>query len=103
MRQTAERAVSELCGDNLSFQVLGNAPLSFYQFKYPKGYQATTDRVGAKVFIFKAYLTSGFLDPVKVVPGGPVLDYQWATLEELEQALPRKMFRAVSNMLHSDD
>ena len=62
MRQTAERALSSLCGDALPYKVLGNAPLSYFKYKYPKGYQAKVDRVGAKVFIYKVGMYK--------VPGG---------------------------------
>ena len=103
MRQTAERALSTLCGDALPFQVLGNAPLSYYKFKYPKGYQSKVDRVGAKVFIYKAYVTAGFLDSVEVTPGDSVLDHQWVTIEEMQEVLDKATLRAINNMLDAED
>lgn len=103
MRQTAERALSTLCGDALPFQVLGNAPLSYYKFKYPKGYQSKVDRVGAKVFIYKAYVTAGFLDSVEVIPGDSVLDHQWVTIEEMQKVLDKMTLRAINNMLDAED
>ena len=103
MRQTAERAVSSKCGKNLKFGILGNSPLSFYKYKYPKQFQIKTEKVGAKVFIFKAYLTSEFFDDATVEGGENVLDYQWATLEEMKTSLEPDTFRAVTRMLHSED
>merc|ERR1712083_534491 len=44
LRDTAERAIKQRVGDKLNVQILGNAPLSFYKFKYPKHYQEKTDR-----------------------------------------------------------
>ena len=102
MRDTAERALTELCGAQLQFQVLGNAPLSFFKFKYPPSYQLTRDRLGAKVFIFKAYLTSAYHDEVQVQTGGIAVDYQWCTLEEMRATLDKTSFRAVAKMLHHD-
>ena len=103
MRQTAERAVKTKCGDHLKFGILGNSPLSFYKYKYPKHYQTKTEKVGAKVFIFKAYLNSEFFDDVIVEGGDNVLDYKWATLEEMQSTLESDTFKAVNKMLHSEE
>jgi hypothetical protein len=81
MRETAERALQTHCGSRLKFSVLGNAPLSFYKYKYPRRYRETSQRQGAKVFIYKAYLSSSYDEPVVVEPGEGVLDYSWATLQ----------------------
>ncbi|XP_078539300.1 large ribosomal subunit protein mL46 isoform X1 [Lissotriton helveticus] len=60
MRQTAERALSTVSGGNLQVRFLGNAPCGFYKYKFPKAAR-TEDRIGAKVFFFKAYLQNGDL------------------------------------------
>ena len=72
MRLAAERALTESCGEHLQLnvttflvhlinfysqaQILGNAPGSFYKYKYPKHYSEKSGAKGAKVFIFKGYL-----------------------------------------------
>ena len=58
MREAAERALISRCGSQLEeqTQMLGNAPSSFYQYKYPRHYSEERGVRGAKVFIFKAYL-----------------------------------------------
>jgi hypothetical protein len=58
MREAAARALSERCGAELAGRalLLGNAPASFYKYKYPRHYQAKRGAAGAKVFIFKGYL-----------------------------------------------
>ena len=103
MRQTAERAITSHCGNKIKFNVLGNAPLSYSQFKYAKSYREKTDKTGAKVFLFKAYLDQGFHDDVMLTQGENVLDHQWATLEELKEILDKDTFKSLANMLHSED
>ncbi|XP_076149000.1 large ribosomal subunit protein mL46 isoform X1 [Alosa pseudoharengus] len=58
LRQTAERALASLPGTDLKARFLGNSPCGVYKFKFPKGVQ-TESCVGAKVFFFKALLSSG--------------------------------------------
>merc|ERR1712107_362603 len=103
MRQTAERAVTQLCGSDMNFHVLGNAPLSFFKFKYSKNYQAYTNKVGAKVFIFKAFLSHPFHEEPGIQLGEDTIDYQWSTLDELMRDVNPHSAKALSNMLHSDD
>ncbi len=104
MRETAERAVQSLCGPNIKFQVLGNAPLSFYKYKYPQKYREN-NIMGAKVFIYKAYLLNDnpVWDEVDVKLAENILDYKWLTYEELENHLIGNANKAVFNMLHSDE
>jgi len=85
MRQAADRAVKEKCGDKVKVNILGNAPWSFYKFKYPKKYQEQEERVGAKVFVFKGYLTND--KPVELKNDPSLVDFQWATLDEMEENL----------------
>eukprot|EP00088_Acartia_fossae_P043961 TRINITY_DN4654_c0_g1_i2.p1 TRINITY_DN4654_c0_g1~~TRINITY_DN4654_c0_g1_i2.p1 ORF type:complete len:275 (+),score=67.65 TRINITY_DN4654_c0_g1_i2:118-942(+) len=105
MRQTAERAVQETCGDRLNFKILGNAPLSFYKKKYPKKYQ-TESAVGAKFFIFKGYVINrdgALWQDVSLKLGENCVDYNWLTYEELLDRTEHKESRALYNMLHTDD
>lgn len=102
MRQAAERAVLEKCGDQVSVNILGNAPWSFFKFKYPKKYQEQNERVGAKVFVFKGYLDNDM--PVDLKNDSSLVDFQWATLDEMETNLTctgvgRKTFRAMEIMI----
>jgi large subunit ribosomal protein L46 len=75
MREAAERALRAHCGPHMPFSVLGHAPLTFYKYKYPRRYRESSQRQGAKVFVYKAYLTAAFGDPVVVEPGPGVHDY----------------------------
>ena len=103
LRDTAERAVIRNIGDQPDVAILGNAPWSFYKYKYPKHYQQTTQRQGAKVWIFKGILMNSFHDDARVNLNKHLLDYWWATRPELEQNLEKKIYRALDNMLHDED
>ncbi|KAI5607649.1 39S ribosomal protein L46, mitochondrial, partial [Silurus asotus] len=56
LRQTAERALASLPGEKLDATFLGNAPCGFYKYKFPQNIR-TENRIGAKVFFFKAVLS----------------------------------------------
>ena len=103
LRGTAERAIKQRVGENLDVQILGNAPLSFYKFKYPKHYQDKTDRKGAKVWIFKGILMNNFFDDVAIDLEEGLLDFQWATREELKEMMDEDTYKALDNMLHDED
>jgi len=103
LRETAEKAVKQRVGDKLDVKVLGNAPLSFYKYKYPKHYQEKTDRIGAKVWFYKGIMLNGFQEDAPVILEEGLLDYQWATRTEMEEVLDKDLYRALDNMLHDED
>jgi len=106
MRDAAERAVNSISDHTIDFQVLGNAPLSYYNYKYSKAFQEETGKRGAKVFIFKAYLGEKFHSDERqliLAKSESVVDYQWATIDELQSNLGKHTARAFFKMLHSDD
>ena len=103
LRETAERAILQRVGGNLDVKVLGNAPWSFYKYKYPKHYQAKTEKVGAKVWLFKGILMNDFHDESNVQLEEGLLDYQWATRKEMQMLLDKDTYRAIDDMLHDED
>jgi len=89
LRQTAERAVAESMGDNVEILTLGNAPCTFYKYKYPKALQDELKVQGAKVFFFKAQYRSGLQNE------GKKCQHVWATMDELKELLPKAYLKAV--------
>ena len=103
LRETAERAVMRNLGQHPEVSILGNAPWSFYRVKYPKHYQESAQREGAKIWVFKGILMNSYQDEAKIELNKNLLDYWWATRSELEENLDRRTYRAVDNMLHDED
>jgi len=91
LRETVERAISRTVGDKLEFQILGNAPIAFYHYRYPLALQESTGTQGAKVFYFNVRCAGGEVNLNKEIG----LDYQWATYEELMNTLPKPIAKAV--------
>ena len=103
LRDTAERAVIRNLGQHPDVTILGNSPWSFYKVKYPRHYQESTQRKGAKIWIFKGILMNHFHDEAKIDLNKNLLDYWWATREELKENLDRRTYKALDNMLHDED
>ncbi|XP_073506959.1 large ribosomal subunit protein mL46 [Phyllobates terribilis] len=81
MRQTAERALSNLSENSIEAHFLGNAPCGFYKYKFPKTLRSE-DKMGAKVFFFKALLKTKYV-PTNKKKG----DYVWVSKDELKDYL----------------
>ncbi|XP_022692346.1 39S ribosomal protein L46, mitochondrial-like isoform X1 [Varroa jacobsoni] len=91
LRQTAERAILECFGDSMSIKTLGNAPVAFYKYKYPKAVQEKTRKEGAKVFYIKMNYISG-MPKLKTEFGSKII---WSTYDEMLERLPPIVKKAV--------
>lgn len=67
-------------GTDLKARFLGNSPCGVYKYKFPKSIQ-TESCVGAKIFFFKALLSSG-TNPTSENGG-----FVWVTKSELKEYL----------------
>ena len=98
MRETAERALRENCGDDLKVTVFGNAPCGFYKWKYPKRLKEKLNdgKLGEKVWLFRASYESGKVDNCSS-------DYKWALREEMDEHLENVVHKAVREVVFDED
>ncbi|XP_051560489.1 39S ribosomal protein L46, mitochondrial-like [Myxocyprinus asiaticus] len=92
LRQTAERALASLPGADLKATFLGNAPCGFYKYRYPKDIQKEGN-VGAKVFFFKAVLSSHKHLPLEKN------SFAWVKKDELQDFLKPEYLKQVSRFI----
>ncbi|XP_053539189.1 39S ribosomal protein L46, mitochondrial isoform X2 [Ictalurus punctatus] len=79
-------------GAKLSTTFLGNAPCGFYKYKFPKSIR-TENRIGAKVFFFKALLSGSDNLPLEKD------SFVWARKDELQDYLkPEYLKQALSHI-----
>lgn len=94
LKGAAERTLKELCGNNINVQFYGNAPCGFYKYKYPKEKREQSGIEGAKIFFFKATLLNGNVDK-----NDTWTDYEWATVQELNNRLIQPYMKNVKLFL----
>lgn len=90
MIETAQRTVQECCGNNIKVKFYGNAPIGFYEYKYPKGIRLE-GKEGAKVFYFLAKYISGDVSSK--------LKHCWLDREELEKTVHPNIHKSLSQFL----
>lgn len=96
MRQAAERVLIETCGTNLQTKFLGNAPVGFYKYRYPKSANCR-QCIGMKIFFFKAQLLSGNVS--KEVCS----NFQWLSQQELASNILQEDYLRNIKMFLLDD
>ncbi|XP_076282461.1 mitochondrial ribosomal protein L46 [Lasioglossum baleicum] len=90
MIETAQRTVQECCGNNIKVKFYGNAPIGFYEYKYPKDVRLK-GKDGAKIFYFLAKYISGDVSSK--------LKHCWLDREELEKAVHPNIHKSLSQFL----
>ncbi|KAJ8301983.1 hypothetical protein KUTeg_020970 [Tegillarca granosa] len=89
MKETANKALVNSCGNGLESIILGNAPCGYFKYKIPK----TAD--GVKMFFFKACYKGGNVklsDP-------SIKDYKWVTHDELSEYMKPKYYKKINQFL----
>ncbi|XP_048825458.1 39S ribosomal protein L46, mitochondrial [Brienomyrus brachyistius] len=79
LRHTAERALASLPGSGFKATFLGNVPCGVYKYKFPENVR-TESCIGAKVFFFKALLSTHSDLP-------PQDSFMWLRKDELQSYL----------------
>ncbi|XP_015927420.1 large ribosomal subunit protein mL46 isoform X2 [Parasteatoda tepidariorum] len=98
--ETAVRAFNEICTNPVKLQIMGNAPVGFYKYKYPKAIRQ--DGVcGAKVFFFKAQLLDNRLQTLNI-QSDTVVDHRWLTHSEIKTVLQPVYEKVVQSFLYPD-
>ncbi|XP_012344784.1 39S ribosomal protein L46, mitochondrial isoform X1 [Apis florea] len=93
MIQTAHRTLQELCGNNIKVKFYGNAPIGFYQYKYPKNIQEK-GQDGAKIFYFLAKYISGDISSN--------VRHCWLDRKELKKTTHPDVYNSLSKFLLPD-
>lgn len=92
LRQTAERTLKEIAGNEIRVQFYGNAPCGFYKYKYPKDEKKGS--VGAKVFFFRAVVRNENKKNLD-----EKLSFEWRTKEELRKVLKDPYYKSISQFM----
>jgi large subunit ribosomal protein L46 len=112
--QAAERVIVQSAGLNMNTWVVGNHPVAYYDFQYPKpqirdltyhqpaeGQVETNtykhEELGEKVFFMKARIMAGQADVSKSIYGHQA--FQWLTKSEIQPVVTPKYWSCVRNML----
>lgn len=101
LRQTAERALNQAASCHCTVHFMGNAPVGYYKYKYPKAVRRN-GICGAKVFFFKAQLLGAKERALSLKESDSATDYLWLTHSELEDSLQPVLCRAVNLFLYPD-
>ncbi|KAF2218488.1 39S mitochondrial ribosomal protein L46-domain-containing protein [Elsinoe ampelina] len=100
LHQAAERVLVQAGGINMNTWVVGNAPIGWYQYDFPKTIthkERNVEELGEKVFFMKARIMAGQADLTKNVLGDT--DFLWLTKEEVQETVTNHYFSQVRNML----
>ena len=115
--QTAARALLEQCGKNMNTWIVGRLPVAHVIIDPPSkadpknsassssirnpasgsGSNMLKSTKGYKIFYMKGRIMAGQADIRNNTLG--LRDFQWLTREELQQALPPRLFRKIRNMM----
>jgi len=97
LRETAENALSNLTGNNLSARFISNAPSTFYKYKIPK-MARRSQTVGVKLFIYSAFIprntysrsTVDLNSFANILQEDDVVDYAWVAADEMRTFMKPK-------------
>ncbi|XP_009858381.2 large ribosomal subunit protein mL46 [Ciona intestinalis] len=103
LRECAERALISHCGTDVGAAFISNGPSGFYKYKFPKDARENS-LVGAKLFIYNAYLPRVFIKDSKFtfptqLCEDKVLQHAWLTKDELKSFTKPKFTNVIKKIL----
>lgn len=101
LRQTVEQALHNICLDSVKVRFMGNAPVGYYKYKYPKAAREN-GICGAKVFFFKAQLLEKNPKSLNIKLSDTTKDAMWLTHSELNEVLQSDYGKTVQSFLFPD-
>ncbi|KAA0184092.1 hypothetical protein HAZT_HAZT000609 [Hyalella azteca] len=101
LRQTSERVVAECCDPSLGVRIMGNAPVGFYKYKYPKEMRSQ-GYIGAKVFFYRGQVGYRVRRSLPLLQLASKKEQQWLTHEQLSEKLKQNYVKAITQFLIDD-
>uniref|UniRef100_A0A2P2I3K0 39S ribosomal protein L46, mitochondrial n=1 Tax=Hirondellea gigas TaxID=1518452 RepID=A0A2P2I3K0_9CRUS len=101
LRQTSERIVSEFCDPSLTVKIIGNAPVGFYKYKYPKGMRSN-GYIGAKVFFYRGHVSNRIKRALQLLTSKGKDDQLWLTHTQIRDLLKQSYVKAITQFLIDD-
>jgi len=104
LRETAERALDvQGGGANSAASFISNAPSGFYKYKIPKKSRAADSWVGAKLFIYSAFMPRESMAAAaanfSLDPGGEGIEYAWVSRQEMRKYVKSKYCNAIQSIM----
>jgi len=102
LRQTCERVVETEVDPSLEVEIIGNAPIGFYKYKYPKSAREQTGFVGAKVFLYRGAVSSSARQCLSRLAAPSPPHTRWLVRQQLAECLAPRYARALADCLVDD-
>lgn len=104
LRETAERALDvQGGGANTSASFISNAPSGFYKYKIPKKSRAADSWVGAKLFIYSAFMPRDSMAAAAanftLDSRGEGIEYAWVSRQEMRKYVKSKYCSAIQSIM----
>jgi len=103
LRETAERALDgQSGGASHSASFISNAPSGFYKYKIPKKSRAAESWVGAKLFIYSAFMPRESMEAAAAnfsLDTGEGIEYAWVSRQEMRKYVKSKYCNAIQSIM----
>jgi len=103
LRETSERIVEEQCDPALRIRILGNAPVGFFKYKYPKKVRQENEEgfIGVKMFFYRGYVGGNYRRSLKLLRDSNQEEL-WLSHDQLDEKLSPRYCNAVKQFLIDD-